>query len=71
MRKFGNLLFWTLIVLFTPMAAFAAEGGGDASWGYALGAAAVLGEGHRRQEHHRQGPEDEVDELTHFGVSPS
>ncbi len=44
MRKFGNLLFWTLVVFFVPMAAFAQDGGGsDASWGYALGAGIAIG----------------------------
>ena len=44
MRKFGNLLFWTLVVLLRPMAASAEDGGGsDASWGYALGAGLAIG----------------------------
>ncbi|MAE95268.1 MAG: ATP synthase F0 subunit C [Deltaproteobacteria bacterium] len=44
MRKFGNLLFWTLVVFLVPAAAFAQDGGGsDASWGYALGAGIAIG----------------------------
>ncbi|MCP5059421.1 MAG: ATP synthase F0 subunit C [bacterium] len=45
MRKFGNLLLWTLVVYLVPMAAFAQDGsgGGDASWGYALGAGIAIG----------------------------
>ncbi|MDJ0789959.1 MAG: ATP synthase F0 subunit C [Myxococcota bacterium] len=43
MRKFGNLLFWTLVVLLTPMAAFAQDGGSDGTWGYALGAGIAVG----------------------------
>ena len=44
MRKFGNLLFWTLVVFLVPVAAFAEGGGGsDASWGYALGAGIAIG----------------------------
>ncbi|MCP3984293.1 MAG: ATP synthase F0 subunit C [bacterium] len=44
MRKFANLLFWTLVVFLVPVAAFAQDGGGsDASWGYALGAGIAIG----------------------------
>lgn len=44
MRKFGNLLFWTLVVFLMPVAAFAeGSGGSDASWGYALGAGIAIG----------------------------
>ncbi len=44
MRKFGNLLFWTLVVFLVPAAAFAQDGGAsDASWGYALGAGIAIG----------------------------
>jgi F-type H+-transporting ATPase subunit c len=45
MRKFGKLALWTLAALLLPMAAFAAEngGGGDSSWGYALGAGMAVG----------------------------
>jgi len=44
MRKFGNLLFWTLVVFLVPAAAFAENNaGGDSSWGYALGAGLAIG----------------------------
>ena len=44
MRKFGNLLFWTLVVFLIPAAAFAQDAGGDSnSWGYALGAGIAVG----------------------------
>ena len=43
MRKFGNLLFWTLVVFLVPAAAFAQDGGSDASWGYAIGAGLAMG----------------------------
>ena len=44
MRKFGNLLFWTLVVFLVPAAAFAEGAGGDTnSWGYALGAGIAVG----------------------------
>ena len=38
MRKFGNLVLWTLLFVLLPLAASAADGSGsDPSWGYALG----------------------------------
>jgi ATP synthase F0 subunit c len=46
MRKFAKALFWTLTVaVLLPMAAAAetAAGGGDSSWGYALGAGIAIG----------------------------
>ena len=46
MRKFGKALFWTLTVaVLLPMAAAAQPeaGGGDSSWGYALGAGIAIG----------------------------
>jgi F-type H+-transporting ATPase subunit c len=44
MRKFGNLVFWTLFLVLFPLAASAADGGGsDSSWGYALGAGIAVG----------------------------
>ena len=45
MRKFGKAILWTLTVLLLPMAAAAetAAGGGDSSWGYALGAGIAIG----------------------------
>ncbi len=45
MRKFGQVVLWTLAVLLLPMAAAAQEasGGGDGSWGYALGAGIAIG----------------------------
>jgi len=44
-RTFGKAILWTLTVLLLPMAAAAqgAEGGGDSSWGYALGAGIAIG----------------------------
>jgi F-type H+-transporting ATPase subunit c len=45
MRKFGMLLFWTLLFAVLPVAAMAETGsGGDSSsWGYALGAGLAIG----------------------------
>lgn len=45
MLKFGKLALWTLAVLLLPMAALAQEagGGGDGTWGYALGAGLAIG----------------------------
>src|SRR5512139_2523023 len=45
MRKFTKLALGTLAALLVPMAAAAetAAGGGDSSWGYALGAGLAIG----------------------------
>ncbi|MEN8161482.1 MAG: ATP synthase F0 subunit C [Myxococcota bacterium] len=44
MLKLGKLAFWTLAVLFVPMAAAAQDGGAaDSTWGYALGAGLAIG----------------------------
>jgi F-type H+-transporting ATPase subunit c len=44
MRKFGTTLLWTLVFVIAPLAAMAAEEGGDSSrWGYALGAGLAIG----------------------------
>ena len=45
MRKFTKLALGTLAALLVPMAAAAqtAAGGGDSSWGYALGAGLAVG----------------------------
>jgi F-type H+-transporting ATPase subunit c len=46
MLKFGKVALWTLAaLLLLPMAALAqdASGGGDSSWGYALGAGIAIG----------------------------
>ena len=44
MRKLGNVLFWTVCFFLVPMAALAeTHGGGDGSWGYALGAGLAVG----------------------------
>ena len=46
MRRFGKVLFWSAAPLLLPMAAAAetaATGGGDPSWGYALGAGLAIG----------------------------
>ena len=44
MLKLGKLAFWTLAVLFVPMAAAAQDGGAaDSTWGYALGAGLAVG----------------------------
>ena len=45
MLKFGKVALWALAVLLLPMAALAQEagGGGDSSWGYALGAGIAIG----------------------------
>jgi len=45
MRKFGMLLFWTLLFAVLPVAAMAetGSGGDNASWGYALGAGLAIG----------------------------
>ena len=45
MQKFGKVVLWTVLLLLLPMAAMAQEagGGGDNSWGYALGAGLAIG----------------------------
>jgi F-type H+-transporting ATPase subunit c len=43
MRKLGSMLVWTVLFVLLPMAAFAEDGGGDGSWGYALGAGLAVG----------------------------
>jgi F-type H+-transporting ATPase subunit c len=46
MRKLGSLVLWTLLFVLIPFVAFAADeasGGGDGSWGYALGAGLAVG----------------------------
>jgi F-type H+-transporting ATPase subunit c len=46
MRKFAKVVLWALAVLLLPLAALAQEargGGGDSSWGYALGAGLAIG----------------------------
>ncbi len=48
MRRFGNLVLWTLAALLLPVAAFAedaAAAAGSGSWGYALGAGIAIGFG--------------------------
>jgi F-type H+-transporting ATPase subunit c len=43
MRKFGNLLLWTVLFTLVPLAAMAQDGGSDGTWGYALGAGLAVG----------------------------
>ena len=43
MRKFGNLVLWTVLFTLVPMAAMAADGSSDGTWGYALGAGLAVG----------------------------
>ena len=45
MARFGKTLLWVLAALLVPMAAAAetAAGGGDSTWGYALGAGIAIG----------------------------
>ena len=44
MRKFTTTLLWTLAFVLLPLAAFAQTGGGgDGTWGYALGAGLAVG----------------------------
>jgi F-type H+-transporting ATPase subunit c len=45
MRRIGKVLFWSAATTLLPMAAAAetATGGGDPSWGYALGAGIAIG----------------------------
>ena len=45
MQKIGKVALWTLFFVLMPMVAFAegGSGGGDSSWGYALGAGLAVG----------------------------
>ncbi len=46
MRKLGKVGLWTLFFVLMPVVAMAQEhaaGGGDSSWGYALGAGLAIG----------------------------
>ncbi len=46
MRKLGKVGLWTLFFVLMPVVAMAQEhaaGGGDATWGYALGAGLAIG----------------------------
>ncbi len=46
MQKIGKVALWTLFFVLMPMAALAegaTSGGGDSSWGYALGAGLAVG----------------------------
>jgi len=43
MRKLGTMLVWTVLFVLLPLAAFAEDGGGSGSWGYALGAGLAVG----------------------------
>jgi F-type H+-transporting ATPase subunit c len=45
MRKFGKVALWTLFFVLMPLVAMAEShgGGGDGSWGYALGAGLAIG----------------------------
>jgi F-type H+-transporting ATPase subunit c len=45
MRKLGTVLLWTLFFVLVPMLAFAEDGsgGGDGTWGLALGAGLAVG----------------------------
>jgi len=43
MRKLGTTLLWTAIFVLLPLAAFAEDGSGSGSWGYALGAGLAVG----------------------------
>jgi F-type H+-transporting ATPase subunit c len=45
MRKFGKVALWTLFFVLMPVVAMAEShgGGGDGSWGYALGAGLAIG----------------------------
>ena len=42
-RKLGKIALWTLVFAVVPMVASADTGGGDGSWGYALGAGLAIG----------------------------
>ena len=46
MRKLGKVALWTLFFVLMPVVAMAQEhaaGGGDSTWGYALGAGLAIG----------------------------
>ena len=44
MKKFARILLWSVVLSLLPLAAFAADGGGDSSaWGYGLGAGLAVG----------------------------
>ena len=43
MRRLAKLGFWSLFLILFPMAALAADGGGDHAWGYAIGAGLAVG----------------------------
>jgi F-type H+-transporting ATPase subunit c len=44
MRNIGKVALWTLFFALLPVVAMAdTEGGGDSSWGYALGAGLAIG----------------------------
>jgi F-type H+-transporting ATPase subunit c len=43
MRNLRSLLFWTACFVLLPLAAFAEDGSGGSSWGYALGAGLAVG----------------------------
>ena len=43
MRKLGSILLWTAVLVLLPLAAFAEDGSGGSSWGYALGAGLAVG----------------------------
>lgn len=43
MRKFGSLLIWTIVAVFVPAVAFAADGSGGGSMGPGLGAGLAVG----------------------------
>ncbi len=42
-RKLGKVAVWTLLFVALPVVASADTGGGDSSWGYALGAGLAIG----------------------------
>jgi len=43
MRKFANLVLWSVLFTLVPMAAMAQTGEGSGTWGYALGAGLAVG----------------------------
>ena len=42
-RKLGRVALWALVFVAVPLVASADSGGGDSSWGYALGAGLAIG----------------------------